>query len=265
MRKLTIYILISIFVVFAYSCKYQKLLKSSNSELKYTKAKEYYDKKDYARAMALYEQLIPIYRGTVKGEEVAYLFAYCHFFNKDYIMAAHHFKKFAISYPNSKHAKECSFMNAYCDYLMAPKTSLDQEYTNKAIREFTFYTGRYPDDERVAECNKLIDELRGKLAKKSYDNAYMYYKMGHYEAATIALANSLKDFPDTKYKEDILYYIVKANYKFAVMSIQSKQRERFERTIRAYKQFNRAFTESKYKKEISRIYEHTKSKLENLG
>lgn len=265
MKNITIYILVSSFVIFAYSCKYQKLLKSSDSELKYTKAKEYYDKKDFARAMSLYEQLIPVYRGTVKGEEVAYLFAYCQFFQKDYITAAYRFRRFAVSYPNSKHAKECSFMSAYCSYLMAPKPSLDQEYTRKAIREFGLYVGRYPDDERVKECNKLIDELRSKLETKSYDNAMMYYKMGHYQAATIALENSLEDYPDTKYKENILFYVAKAHYKFATMSIHTKQRERLENALRAYKKFNRTFPESKYKKEMTRIYEHIKSKLENFS
>ncbi len=266
MRNILLYISLFFVVLFAYSCKYQKLLKSSDSELKYTKANEYLEKKDYVRAETLYSQLISVFRGTVKGEEVAYKQAYCIYYSKDYITAGYKFRHFAASYPNSKHAKECSFMSAYCSYLNAPKSSLDQEYTNKAIREFGLFVGMYPKDEKVAECNKLIDELRGKLEEKSYDNAIMYYRMGHYQAATVALKNSLKDYPDSKYKEDILFYIVKSYYKFAVLSIYTKQRERFENALRAYKQFKRVFPDnSKYSKELNRIHEHIEHKLSVLG
>ncbi len=265
MRKFLLYTLIISFIVFAYSCKYQKLLKSSDSELKYSKANEYYEKGDYARAETLYEQLAPVFRGTVKGEEVEYKRAYCIYYNKDYIMAGAKFRRFAMLYPNSKHAKECSFMSAYCYYLNAPKPSLDQEFTNKAIREFGLFVGRYPKDEKVKECNKLIDELRGKLEEKSYNNAIMYYRMGRYKAATIALENSLKDYPDSKFKESIMFHIVKSHYKFALLSIQGKQRERFENALRAYKKFDRNFTDSKYSKELNRIHNNIKDKLSELG
>ncbi len=265
MRNFLSYTFIVLFTLFAYSCKYQKLLKSSDSELKYTKANEYYEKGDYARAETLYEQLVSVFRGTVKGEEVAYKRAYCIYYNKDYITAGYKFRHFAVSYPNSEHAKECSFMTAYCYYLNTPKSSLDQEFTNKAIREFGLFIGKYPHDERVAECNELIDELREKLEKKSYDNAIMYYKMGRYKAATIALENSLKDYPDSKFKEAIMFHIVKSHYKFAVMSIDAKKRERLENALRAYKKFNRVFSDSKYGKELSKINENIKEKLSHFG
>ncbi len=265
MRNFLSYTLIVFFIFFAYSCKYQKLLKSSDSELKYTKANEYYEKGDYARAETLYEQLVPVFRGTVKGEEVSYKRAYCIYKNKDYITAGYKFRHFAVSYPNSEHARECSFMSAYCYYLNTPKSSLDQEFTNKAIREFGLFIGKYPKDKRVEECNQLIDELRDKLEQKSYDNAIMYYKMGHYKAATIALGNSLKDYPDSKFKEAIMFYIVKSHYKYATMSIESKKRERLENALRAYKKFSRSFSESKYNRELNRIHEHIKEKLSDFG
>ncbi|PIF03300.1 MAG: outer membrane protein assembly factor BamD [Draconibacterium sp.] len=265
MRKLLSYIIFVFLLSLSYSCKYQKLLKSSDSKLKYEKANEYFDKKDYARAETLYEQLLSVFRGTAKGEEVAYKRAYCTYYNKDYIMAGARFRRFAMLYPNNEHAKESRFMSAYCYYLDAPKSSLDQEFTNKAIREFDLYVGKYPKDEKIEECNKIIDELRDKLEDKSYNNAILYYKMGHYLAATIALSNSLKDFPDSKHKEDIMFYIVKSHYKFAALSVYSKKRERLENALRAYKKFDRTFSDSKHSKELKRIHGNIKKALAEFG
>ena len=265
MRKLSVYLLVFTLAIFASSCKYQKLLKSSDHDLKYTKAKEYYENKDYARAMSLFEQLIPIYRGTDKGEEVSYLFAYCNYYQKDYILAGHYFRRFAGSFPNSEHAKESNFMSAYCYYLDAPKPSLDQETTRKAIQEFGLYIGRYPDSERIDECNDLIEELRRRLEKKSYDNAMLYYKVSSYNAAVVSLKESLKQYPDTEYREDILYYIIKANYKYAIMSIYGKTRERLEDALKAYKTFIKAYPNSDYGKEVTRIHDDIQKKLGNLN
>jgi len=91
---------LALVVVFLASCsEYQKLLKSSDFELKYKRAKEYYEKKDYYKASALFEELINIYKGTARGEEVYYYYTYCQYSLQEYIMAAYHFKFFAKNFP----------------------------------------------------------------------------------------------------------------------------------------------------------------------
>lgn len=256
------FIIILFLLIGVSSCKYQKLLKSSDSDLKYEKAKEYFEDEDYAKAMNLYQQLIPIYRGTEKGEDVSYYFAYCNYNLGDYIYAGHYFRKFANSFPNSKHSEECSFLSAYCYYLDAPKTSLDQESTIKAITEIQLYLGRYPETERVDECNELLDELRKKLEKKSYDNAYMYYKIFQYKAASIALEQSLIQYPETDYKEDILFYILKSDYLYANQSVYEKAEERFKKAIKSHKSFMKKFPESDYVKDAEKIKKNISKKLE---
>jgi outer membrane protein assembly factor BamD len=247
------------------SCKYQKVLKSSDSELKYEKAKAYYDKKDYTKALTLIEQLIPIFRGTERGEEVSYLQAYCNYYLRDYILAGHYFRKFNSQFQNSKFAEESAFMSAYCYYLDAPKPELDQETTHKAISEFAIYMSRYPQSERLKECNEYMEELRTRLEEKSYNTAMLYYRVGKYKAAVVTIRNSLKEFPDSEYREDLMFYMVKANYLYAIGSVYGKTTERLKDTLKDYKAFAKAFPESKYKKEAVRIYEDINRKLGMLN
>jgi len=45
---------------------YNKVLKSSDANLKYRKAFEYYNKEDYSRASTLFEDILNVFRGTIR-------------------------------------------------------------------------------------------------------------------------------------------------------------------------------------------------------
>ena len=254
-KKLRTGYLSAVLLVFAtLGCSdYQKLLTSSDYDLKYQRAIQYYDKKDYTRAATLFEELLTVYRGTEKAEEVNYRYAYCYFNQQDYIMAGYYFSNYVASFPNSPKAEECAFMKAYCFYEDSPSSSLDQANTLKAIEELQMFMNQYPASSRVAECNRLIDELRNKLVRKSYDSAALYFKLGDYKAAITAINNSLKEFPDTQYREELLYLLLKSNFELASNSVEAKVKERFQTTIEAYLNFVEEFPESKHLREAERI------------
>ena len=64
--------------VFAACGEYQKLLKSNDPELKYTKAIEYYNKKDYMRAQSLLDEVAHYYKGTERAEDVLNYLSKCY-------------------------------------------------------------------------------------------------------------------------------------------------------------------------------------------
>jgi outer membrane protein assembly factor BamD len=253
---------IGLLALFLASCSdYQKLLSSTDYDLKYKRAIEYFDKKDYTRASTLMEELLPIYRGTDKAEEVNYRYAYCYYHQQDYVTAGYYFKNFVTSFPNSPYAEECAYMVAYCYYEDSPNSSLDQANTYKAMDELQVFMNQHPASKRVADCNKLIDELREKLVKKSFESASLYYKLGDYKAAITALNNGLKEFPDTHYREELLFLVVKSSYELANRSVYEKMKERYQNTVEAYLGFKEEFPESKHLKEAERIYTNSSKYL----
>lgn len=222
------------------SCsQYQKTLKSDDLAYKYEEATKYYEDGDFFKALTLYEELIGLYRGMGKAEQIYYYYAYCHYYLEDYVMAGFYFKNFVRTYPNSDHAEESMFLSAYCHYLNSPPPSLDQTSTYKAIDELQLFANRYPKSEKVSECNNLIDVLRNKLETKAYNNSKLYFNMREYTASIVAFNNVIKDFPDTDYKESALFFILKSNYLLAVNSVVSKKKERLEATLAAYEKFEK--------------------------
>ena len=243
---------------FFFSCSsYQKLLKSDDFDAKYQKAVEYYQDKDFFRASSLFQQVQNVYRGSEKAEKVDYYYAYCTYYQGDILMAAYYFDRFNKTYPLSQHSEECEFMAAYCLFEYSPSASLDQTYTNKAIDHFQLFLTHYPNSEKKDSVNHLIQHLSDKLQTKEYNDSKLYFKLGNYNSAVVALNNVLHDYPDTKNREEILFLILKSHFLYAENSVQKKKRERYQATIESYFTLIDQFPKTKYLKEAQRIYKQS--------
>jgi outer membrane protein assembly factor BamD len=233
------------------SCKskYEKLRTSNDNAKKYSEAIKLYNKKEYSKALGLFDPLVTRYRGQEQAEDLYYYYAYTNYKLKDYTSARYHFKTFADTYPSSARAEECRFMSAYCYYLDSPIFSLDQENTNKAIESLQLFINLYPKSDRVPEASKLIQNLRDKLEEKSYANSKLYYTIGDYQAAVISFGNTLRDYPDTRYAEEIDFLTIKAQYQYAGHSREDRQEDRYNQDIAYAQQFIDKYPNSKYLKE----------------
>lgn len=228
--------------------KFEKLRLSTDIAKKYQEAIRLYNKKDYTKALTLFDDLVQRYRGRAEAEDLYYYFAYTNYRLKDFLSARYHFKIFADTYPSSPKAEECRFLAAYCFYLDSPNFSLDQENTYKAIEALQLFINIYPSSDRVAEASKLILDLRDKLEVKSYENAKLFLDIGDYQAAVIAFKNSAKDFPDTKYAEEMEFLTIQAQYLYAKNSLETKQEARYNEAIEEYNRFIEKYPKTTYLK-----------------
>ncbi|MCH8555428.1 MAG: outer membrane protein assembly factor BamD [Schleiferiaceae bacterium] len=258
-------LVVLLLVVLASCSEYQKILKSTDLDMKFRVGKEYFEKERYDRAYPIFDELITLYRGTNKAEEVYYYYASTLFGMKDYILAAYHFKNYAKTFPNSARAEEAAYMTAYCYYLEAPEYSLDQGFTYKAINELQLYINRYPNSSRVETGNRIMRELRGKLERKQYEIAKNYYRTENYQSAVVSLGNTLNDFPDTKYREEAMYLRLMASFKLAENSIDSKKKQRYREAMTNYYNFVDFFPDSKNRKEAEEILDKVKEQYEQLN
>ncbi len=247
------------------SCsEYNKVLKSSDVELKYTKAIEYYDAGEYNKALSLFDELGTLFRGSSRSEIVHYYIANCHYQLKDYYFANYYFKNFAKTYPNSPKAEDSFFRSAYCSYLNSPNPSLDQKDTEQAIDEFQLFLNRYPTTTLKDSANAMIDELRMKLEVKAFEIAKLYYQTENYKSATVALNNVLREFPESSRREEINFLMVKSSYLLAINSIETKKEERLTATIETYHKFVDSFDDSKYRREAEEYYSNALRELDKM-
>ncbi|HEY1045256.1 MAG TPA: outer membrane protein assembly factor BamD [Bacteroidia bacterium] len=263
MRNTLFYIL---FVVVLASCsEYSKVLKNGTTQTKWAMADTMYNKKDYVRALPLYEELLDVYRGKPESEAIYFKYCYSNYYLGQFELAAFHFSNFVENYYNSKHLEECSFMYAKCIYGDALDPELDQTNTSKAIVEIQNFLNNYPFSSYKEECNTLLESLRKNLMYKSYKNGMLYFKMGDYTATIVSLKNTLKDFPDVPNKSEIEFTILKSTYLLAKHSVLEKKEARYKDVFDAYNTFIRNNPGAdKLQKEAAEINEKAKLELANF-
>ncbi|MEJ2883326.1 outer membrane protein assembly factor BamD [Pedobacter sp. GR22-6] len=260
----------TIIVLTIAGCKsqFEKLRLSNDVKKKYAEALKLYNKKNYSKALILFEDLSQKYRGREEAEELNYYYALTLYKLRDYTTARYQFKTFADTYPTSKWAEECRYMSAYCYYLDSPKSSLDQENTYKAIDALQLFINFYPKSERAADASKYIGLLRAKLEDKAYANAKMYYELGgydisNYKAAVVALKNAQVDYPDIKYAEEMDLLIVKSQFAYAKNSYEIRQEDRFNEAIAYADEFVEKYPESKLLPEAKGLKKDSEAGIAN--
>lgn len=259
-------LILAVFCAFGLSSctEFNRMLKSTDNDMKYEVAMDYYDRKDYNHALQLFDLLQNSFRNTPQGEMITYRTAMCYYLTYDYEIAAYYFNKFVGNYPFSNFAERAAFMNAYCSYLTSPKVNLDQQNTYTAINHLKTYMERYPDGDSVMRAQELLTDLNNKLEEKDYNICILFYRMENYNAAITCFENLLKNYPNTSHREEILSDMAKTYYDYAENSIPEKQKERYEACIERYNTLSYLYPDSPYLKEVEASAAKARKKLENL-
>ena len=172
MKKILSILLLTL--IFSSCSEYQKALKTEEIGVKYDVATKQYDKGNYAKAIRLFEQVAPSYRGKPQAEKMFYMYAQSYYKTKQYYSAGYQFESFVSSYPKSDKVEEASYLGAISYSKLSPRYSLDQVDTYKAIDKLQTFIDKYPTSPFLAEANVIIKDLREKLEKKSFETAKQY-------------------------------------------------------------------------------------------
>jgi outer membrane protein assembly factor BamD len=242
-----------------------KIIKSKDVEYKLGMAERYYANKKYSKAQILYEDLFPLLRNDPRFEDLYYKYAYCAFYQKDYMNAENLFKGFIDTYPKSQRTAEADYMHAFCFFKQSPKIELDQTATEKTIGLMQAHMNNYPETVKMDDAKKIIQECFDKLELKEYKSAELYYNIGTYRAAAISFTNLLNNYPESKKADEYKFMIIKSYYLYAGLSIESKRKERYEKVIEEYYDFNDRFPESNLLKEAEKYFNLSKNNLKAIN
>lgn len=264
MKKLFSYLIIFIAAGFALSScgGMTSILRSGKPEVIYAKAMEYYQREKWSKAATLFEGSQHYYTGSSREDTIAFYIARCKYKNHDYENSASLLDEFRRKFGRSNFIEDAEGMYAMCHYYLSPGPTRDQTMTTLAIRAIDEFLARYPKSDKCENFSNIKDELIERLHDKAYINAYTYYKIGRYKSAIVALKNALKEYPESKHREEIMFLIVDASYRFASNSIASKQTERYLSMIDSYLSFKEAYPESAHIKEVEHMAKQARNHLD---
>jgi len=256
--------LLIVVVLFCSCSDYQKALKNEDVAAKFEIATKMYEAGKYNKAIRLFEQLAPTYRGKPQAEKLFYMFSQSYYKTKQYYLAGYQFESFVSGYPRSEKVQEAAFLGAFSYSKLSPVYSLDQTDTVKALEKLQAFIDNYPNSEYLPQANAAVQVLNGKLEKKAYENAKGYNTISDYKSALIAFDNFIADFPGTPFKEDALFYKYDSAYQLAINSIPAKMQERLNIAKVAYNNLIKFNSATKYKKQADEMNARVETDLQKF-
>ncbi|AOW21954.1 outer membrane protein assembly factor BamD [Urechidicola croceus] len=244
------------------SCsQYQKVLNKGTVEEQYKMATDMYDAQKYGKAIQLFEKITPSYRGKPQMERIQYMVSDAYYQTKQYSLASYYFDRFTKNYPKSTKREEAAYLSAMSYYLDSPVFSLDQTSTHEALTAMQSFIDQYPESEKIADANIAIKELRHKLEKKAFETAKQYYHIEDYTASITSFDNLISDYLGTSFREEAMFYKLKASYELGMNSIAIKKEKRLKDAIKAYDRLKRNYPASEYINDADKLLKDLNNEL----
>ena len=211
------------------------------------------------QAATLFKECCTVFKGTDRAEESFYLLGMSYFENRDYISSGSTFRTYYQRYPKGKFVEPARFYCGYGYYLDSPDPQLDQSTTVQGIQELQAFLDLFPRSDKVPQAQAAIFELQDKLTLKQLQNAMLYYNLGtymgnNYQSCIIVAQNAVRDYPYSKYKEELELLILKARFQEAQLSIDERKEERFREVIDEYYSFINNYPDSPHREEADNIF-----------
>ena len=266
-------LLIGLLIITASCGEYQKILSGEDVALKYSTAEALYEEaqagegsvdRKYKKALRLFEQIVPQYRGKPQAQKLMYLYANTYYQLEDYFLAGYQFERFVETYPETEKLEEAAFKGAKSYYFLSPPYNLDQTETHKAIAKLQSFINTFPESEKLDEANDLVTELRIKLEKKAYEIAKQYHHTRNYKAAITAFDNFILEYPGSPFREQALFYKFDSAFQYAINSYQYAMAERLEAATDYYDDYKRYFPEGEFIDEAEEAFSEIEVQEQNL-
>ncbi len=176
--------------------------------------KEKYDNKRYIDAQQYFQSIVYNYPGESIVDTAQYYLALSYFGAKEYELAQVEFNRLVLNYPSSVYFEHSIFMKAVSFFEGTPRHyGLDQSDVEKAVKQFEDFIIDYPEAELVDEARQYLLVARTRLAKKYYNSAIVYSRMGAYKAAEKYYQKVIDDYTDTEFGPKATFYIAEMAYK----------------------------------------------------
>ena len=143
------------------------------------------------------QRVVSNFPGAPIVAEAQFHLAEAHFCVKDYVTAAFEYQRVLDVYPSSTWVERAQFNLGECYFKQLRRPELDQKETFEALTYFRQFIEDNPSSSFVEEARQRVRDCRGRLAKKEFLNADLYFKQGFVESAELTFKQVLRNYSDT--------------------------------------------------------------------
>ena len=169
----------------------------------------FFEEKNYVKASQQFNIIVDRASHTDLGDDALFFLAESYFLNKDYDLALVEFEKLVSRMGFSPYIEKSRWRICETLMLLSPNFYHDQESSKKAISQIQEFLDDFPNSEYSKDADKLINELRTRLAEKNMETGKLYVKLKAYDSAIVSYKIVVNEFYDTKFFNDANMEIIR--------------------------------------------------------
>lgn len=147
------------------------------------------------------------------------------FSDKEYASAVDAYSDFISLHPVDENVPYAVYQMGMCHYKQMEAIDRDQTETIKARKEFEKLIARYPESKFSPMAEKMLQEVKQKLAQREFYVGKFYLKQKKYQAALARFERIAVEYPDIGFDYKIEYYINETKMKIARDEKGKKKKE----------------------------------------
>ena len=169
----------------------------------------FFEEEKYVKASQQFNIIVERASHTDLGDDALFFLAESYFLNKDYDLALVEFEKLVSRMGFSPYIEKSRWRICETLMLLSPNFYHDQESSKKAIAQIQDFLDDFPNSEYSKDADKLINELRTRLAEKNMETGKLYVKLKAYDSAIVSYKIVVNEFYDTKFFNDANMEIIR--------------------------------------------------------
>ena len=169
----------------------------------------FFEEEKYVKASQQFNIIVERASHTDLGDDALFFLAESYFLNKDYDLALVEFEKLVSRMGFSPYIEKSRWRICETLMLLSPNFYHDQESSKKAIAQIQDFLDDFPNSEYSKDADKLINELRTRLAEKNMETGKLYVKLKAYDSAIVSYKIDVNEFYDTKFFNDANMEIIR--------------------------------------------------------
>lgn len=212
-RAILLILVIFVLCLFA-GCGKRLVLTNLSAHELFERGKQEYNKQNYLNSLEYFRTIVYNYPGESIIDTAQYYMGLAYFGAHEYELAQVEFNRLIVNYPSSVYFQHAVFMKAVSFFEGNPKHyGLDQTDLQKSIEQFEDFIIDYPESELIEQAKQYLLTARTRMARKFYNSALVYQRMGAYKSAEIYYQKVIDEYTDTEYAPPATFYIAEMAFK----------------------------------------------------
>jgi outer membrane protein assembly factor BamD len=195
-------------------------------ETAYAQGMEAYRAGRYGRAAQLLAQFVTSTGADPRLKEALMALGHSHLETREYVTAASDYLRVVTEFASDPEARDARFGLCRAYHSLSPRPQLDPEYTMAAITYCESFASIYPGTPDARQAQEWVVQMRGKLAEKSYQNGFFYFRRGLYDASVVYFNEVLAQFPETPWAATALHRLMEAYGRMGYREEEAAARQR---------------------------------------